>query len=195
MAPSAQESHIRALPLAHHCAVTRTRSIALRSVPMARASLAAVATRRCGCGILSYCSPAKTFGSFYAKHRIAISPGPSGSNMFPKEKLIARYARTFQLAHSINQLLTTSGTFNFTFVRPAGTTSILDVTLVSESSALGAAGGGIGDAFNLGIGTFAVGVPLPPTWPLVLVGLIAGGGSTSTELPCDRTRLGASSGG
>ena len=93
--------------------------------------------------------------------------------MFPKEKLIARYARTFQLAHSINQLLTTSGTFNFTFVRPAGTTSILDVTLVSESSALGAAGGGIGDAFNLGIGTFAVGVPLPPTRPLVLVGLIA----------------------
>jgi hypothetical protein len=65
----------------------------------------------------------------------------------------------------INQVLTSSGTFNFTFARPIGTTSLLDVTLVSESSAFA----GTGDGFNLGIGTFFAAVPLPPTWPLLLV--------------------------
>lgn len=71
----------------------------------------------------------------------------------------------------ISDVFTTSGPLNFFFDLPIGSVGVLDLLLVSEANAMGAAGGGVGDGFNLALVSFTGTVPLPATWLLVVIGI------------------------
>ena len=70
----------------------------------------------------------------------------------------------------VDEIVTSTTELLLAFAMPVGTTSVLDLLLVSEA---GTGLGGAGSAVNVASVAFSVMVPLPATWALLLVAVLA----------------------